>query len=83
MTIGRLVQYVSNISSCSKHYRRHAVIYIEVSANLLNLFIFIVCHFRPVSSTCCFLLWCDMVGQEATEDKQGNKGIRINVICMS
>jgi hypothetical protein len=39
MTIGRLVAYVTNISSYSKHYRKHAVIHSEVNANVLNRFI--------------------------------------------
>jgi hypothetical protein len=45
MPIGRLVSYVTNISSHSKHYRKHAVVHSEVNANVLNRFI--VFHFKP------------------------------------
>jgi hypothetical protein len=51
MPIGRLVAYVTNISSYSKYYRKLAVVHSEVNANVLNQFIFIVCNFRPASST--------------------------------
>jgi hypothetical protein len=51
MPIVRIVPYVTNISSCSKHYRKHASVHSEVSADVLNRFGFIVGHFRPVSPT--------------------------------
>jgi hypothetical protein len=34
----RLVTYAKNISSYSKHYRKHAIIKSEVTANVLNRF---------------------------------------------
>jgi hypothetical protein len=46
LPMGRAVGNVTNISSHFRHYRQHAVIHFEVSANILNRYIFIVCHFR-------------------------------------
>jgi hypothetical protein len=43
MPIGRLLAYVTNISSYSKHHRKHAAIHSEVNANVLKRFIFIIC----------------------------------------
>jgi hypothetical protein len=48
MPIGRPDAYVTNISSFSIHYRRLTVMRPEVSANVLNRFIFIGCHIRPI-----------------------------------
>jgi hypothetical protein len=39
MPIGRLVAYITNISSFSKQYRKHAVIRLQVNALVLNRFI--------------------------------------------
>jgi hypothetical protein len=42
-----IVPYVTNICAHPKRYRKHAVIHLEVNANVLNRFMFIVCHFGP------------------------------------
>jgi hypothetical protein len=39
---------VTNITLHSKHYRKHAVMHLEVNASMLNRFIFTLCYFRPV-----------------------------------